>query len=160
MSPVEFRNLIGRVGRIEYNLYGNVFIIRHSESQSEKKIKELLEKDIPEQKISITSGLNDTEKNYIVNQLKNGSTEFTQLPNQNYESYDLMRKVGLILVRDITKDRNSVVKKSFNDYLDNDGISLIKHNFLNTNDDKPKPDDDINVSLDQTQNLIIAIKVA
>jgi len=27
MSPVEFRNLIGRVGRIEYNLYGNVFII-------------------------------------------------------------------------------------------------------------------------------------
>lgn len=158
MSPVEFRNLIGRVGRIEYNLYGNVFIIRHSESQSEKKIKELLEKDIPEQKISITTGLNESEKKYIVSQLKNGSTEFTQLQDQNNESYDLMRKVGLILVRDITKDRNSVVKKSFNDYLDSDSITLIKHNFLNTNDDKPKPDDDINVSLDQTQNLIVAIK--
>lgn len=25
MTPVEFRNLVGRVGRIEFNLYGNVF---------------------------------------------------------------------------------------------------------------------------------------
>ena len=30
MNQVEFKNLLGRVGRIEYNLYGNVFIIRDS----------------------------------------------------------------------------------------------------------------------------------
>lgn len=28
MTPVEFRNLVGRVGRIEFNLYGNVFLTR------------------------------------------------------------------------------------------------------------------------------------
>lgn len=37
MSQVDFRNLIGRVGRIQYNLYGNVFIIRHDENQSLEK---------------------------------------------------------------------------------------------------------------------------
>ena len=27
MNEVEFRNLVGRVGRIQYNLYGNVFML-------------------------------------------------------------------------------------------------------------------------------------
>lgn len=32
LSPVDFKNLVGRVGRIEYNLYGNVFLARLEEN--------------------------------------------------------------------------------------------------------------------------------
>lgn len=45
MNQVEFKNLLGRVGRIEYNLYGNVFIIRDS-NMAEKTVKELLSKEM------------------------------------------------------------------------------------------------------------------
>ena len=42
MKPVDFRNLIGRVGRLEYNLYGNVFLVAISEKAKEK-YEQLLE---------------------------------------------------------------------------------------------------------------------
>jgi replicative superfamily II helicase len=32
MTAVDFRNLVGRVGRINYNLYGNVFLVRLEEN--------------------------------------------------------------------------------------------------------------------------------
>lgn len=159
MSQVEFKNLLGRVGRIKYNLYGNVFIIRHSTQQSEKTIKEMLTKEVPEQKISLTSGLNDFQKKHIVDCLIEGKSEFSMIVADDSKTYDLMRKVGLILLRDITKDRNSVIKKEFEELLNEDNIMTIKSKFINNNDEtKPKPDDDINVSVDQTERLIIAIK--
>lgn len=68
-----------------------------------------------------------------------------------------MRKTGLILLRDITKNRHSVVRKQFDHLLDGDKIQTIKMIFELNNNVKPKPDDDINVSIDQTQNLINAI---
>ena len=157
MTSVEFRNLLGRVGRIKYNLYGNVFIIRHGR-QAEKTIKDLLQKEVPAQEISLKTSLNNYQKEYIVNCLIHGSSQFNQLQNQDAHSYDLMRKVGLILLRDIVKERQSVIKEEFKEHLDDDKISLIKSHFLNSSDDKPKPDDDINISLDQTQNLIVKIK--
>ena len=157
MTAVEFKNLLGRVGRIKYNLYGNVFIIRHG-NQSEKTIKELLQNDVKDQKISLKSSLDDNQKDYIINCLIHGTSQFNQMQNQDDHSYNLMRKIGLILLRDIVKGRHSVVYDEFKEHLNEDKISLIKSNFIKTNEDIPKPDDDINISLDQTQRLIIAIK--
>lgn len=158
MTPIEFKNLLGRVGRIKYNLYGNVFIIRYSKHQSVDTIKKMLEGEVPEQKISLEKDIDATQKKYIVGCLVEGNAKFSPLPDQSNESYDLMRKIGLILLRDITKDRNSVVRKQFAEYLDDNTISMVKEHFATTAPDKPKPDDDINVSVDQTQKLIISIK--
>ncbi|TGJ77235.1 DEAD/DEAH box helicase [Caproiciproducens galactitolivorans] len=44
MTAVDFRNLVGRVGRINYNLYGNVFLVRLEENLQIKDFVELLEK--------------------------------------------------------------------------------------------------------------------
>lgn len=156
MSQVEFKNLLGRVGRIEYNLYGNVFIIRDS-NMAEKTVKDLLSKEIKKQDLALTTILSDSEKNYIINQFLNGDSQLERLPGQKPDEYDLMRKTGLILLRDITKNRNSVVSKQFEHLLDGNKIQTIKMHFENSNDLKPQPDDDINVSIDQTQNLINAI---
>lgn len=158
MSHVEFKNLLGRVGRIKYNLYANVFIIRHSTQQSEKTIKEMLTKDVPEQKISLASGLDQAQKKHIVDCLVDGKSEFSPLVIKDPKTYDLMRKVGLILLRDITKGRNSVVRKEFEPLLGEGKAKTIQSKFMQTSDDRPKPDDDINVSVDQTERLVIAIK--
>lgn len=156
MNQVEFKNLLGRVGRIEYNLYGNVFIIRDS-NMAEKTVKELLSKEMKKQDLALTTILSDGTKQYVINQFLNGNSQLDRLPGQKPDEYDLMRKTGLILLRDITKNRHSVVRKQFDHLLDGNRIQTIKMKFEINNDSKPKPDDDINVSIDQTQNLINAI---
>jgi|GEM_PF-4715886 hypothetical protein len=118
----------------------------------------MLTKDVPEKKISLASGLSQAQKKHIVDCLVDGKAEFSPSFADDPKSYDLMRKVGLILLRNITKERNSVVKKEFESLLNENNIKTIKSNFINANDDKTKPDDDINVSVDQTEKLIIAIK--
>ena len=158
MTPVEFRNLLGRVGRIKYNLYGNVFIIRHSTRQSEQTIKEMLQGEVPSQKISLTAGLGEQQKRHIVERLLEGRTDFAREAAPDDNSYDLMRKVGLILAKDITKGRKSVVRKEFETLLCGERENTIRKHFVGPEEDKPVPDDDINVSLDQTANLIAAIK--
>ena len=37
-SEVDFKNLVGRVGRAKYNLYGNVFIVRLQRQEREKAV--------------------------------------------------------------------------------------------------------------------------
>ncbi len=46
MDEVEFRNLVGRVGRIKYNLYGNVFLIRMEDNLKLKNYIDLLGRQI------------------------------------------------------------------------------------------------------------------
>ena len=65
-----------------------------------------------------------------------------------------MRKFALILLRDITKNRNSLVYKEFVPFLKEGDKDLIKANFEYK---ATKPDDGINVSVDQTENLTTAI---
>ena len=74
MNRVEFKNLLGRVGRIEYNLYGNVFIIRDS-NMAEKTMNDLLINDVETQEISLKTQLNDETKEYIINQFLNGDSQ-------------------------------------------------------------------------------------
>jgi len=57
MSAVEFRNLIGRVGRIQYTLYGNVFLVCLEDDNKTKpeNYVTLLRKDVEPQTLSIVS---------------------------------------------------------------------------------------------------------
>lgn len=154
MSPVDFKNLIGRVGRIEYNLYGNVFLVRLESKVKSEDFVELLTKDIPEQKLSVVSELKPKHKKEIIRSLLEGNVEFEKLSGQTLESYSLMRKFAIILLRDIVNDRNSLVRKEFEPFFQDDDIDRIKEAFVNSQN---KPDDDINVSIDQSNNLTSAI---
>lgn len=155
MTPVDFKNLIGRVGRIEYNLYGNVFLVRLADNIKVEKFEDLLTKEIPEQKLSLVSELSKAQKKLVVNCLLEGNIELLKHPkNQTENSYSLMRKFAIILLRDITKGRNSTVVKEFTPFLNDGDAEKIKETFskgANT------PDDDLNVSIDQANNLTSAI---
>lgn len=153
MTPVEFRNLVGRVGRIEFNLYGNVFLTRIDESVEPNKYVDLIETDIPEQKLSLVTELSKPQKKVIVDCLSQGKIELLKHPaNQSVENYALMRKFALILLRDIISNRNSFVRKEFSSLLSPEIESKIRIAFSTKT-----TDDDINISSDQVENLTSAI---
>lgn len=155
MKAVDFKNLIGRVGRIEYNLYGNVFLVRMEEKVKAEEFIELLKEDVPEQKLSVVTELSKPQKKLIVDSLLKGNIELLRHPkNQTNDEYALMRKFALILLRDITKGNNSLVHKEFAPFLTDEIEAKIKTAFKKK---EVEPDDDINVSVDQTNNLTIAI---
>lgn len=155
MTTVDFKNLIGRVGRIEYNLYGNVFLVRMDDKINTEEFVELLKEDVPPQKLSIVTELSKPQKKLIVESLLKGNIELLRHPkNQTNDEYALMRKFTLILLRDIIKENNSLVRREFASYLEGDAENQIKVVFKNKD---VEPDDDINVSVDQTNNLTIAI---
>lgn len=153
MTPVEFRNLVGRVGRIEFNLYGNVFLTRIDESVEPNKYVDLIETEIPEQKLSLVTELSKPQKKVIVDCLSQGKIELLKHPaNQSVENYALMRKFALILLRDIISNRNSFVRKEFSSLLSPEIESKIRIAFSTK-----MTDDDINISSDQVENLTAAI---
>lgn len=155
LSPVDFKNLIGRVGRIEYNLYGHVFLTKLKTSNvSINTYKKLIEEPVPEQNLSIVTELSFEDKKLIVDNLLNGIIEIPK-GNIKPEKYKLIRKFELILLRDIMKDRKSVVKSYFSDILNKEDEKRIRILFEK---DEAKPDDDINVSVDQTNLLVAKIK--
>lgn len=154
-SEVDFKNLMGRVGRIEYNLYGNVFIMRLEEDMKKDNFEKLIDAEVPRQRLSLVSELTVPQKERIIKSLCAGNVEFEKYPSgQAEDAYDLMRKFALILVRDITNGRNSRVVREFAELLDEGTVSTIRAQFATK---AIKPDDDINVSVDQTENLEAAI---
>lgn len=153
MTSVDFRNLIGRVGRIEFNLYGNVFLIRTNDQIQQEKYIELLQEDVPDQKLSVVAELTKPQKQKIVESLLAGRIELLKYPkNQSADEYALMRKFAIILLRDIVVgNNNSFVKREFSDLLSKEDEKQIVTLF------KTNTDDDINVSVDQMENLRTAI---
>lgn len=155
LSPVDFKNLVGRVGRIEYNLYGNVFLARLEENVKKEDFISLLKEDVPEQKLSLVSELSKNQKKLIVRCLLEGNIELLRHPkNQSDENYELMRKFAIMLLRDITKGNKSLVWQAFSPLLVEDTEAKIIEAFASKEE---IPDDDISVSVDQTANLTAAI---
>jgi len=160
-TPKMLRNLIGRVGRIKYNLFGNVFLSRTliTPSAAMAKFETLLKNDVPEQRLSIVKDLSDAYKRLILWHLTNGRLD---IPNDSSvvteNDYPIVRKFALMLLRDILKDRtNSVVYKEFDKagLLTPEKIKKIKDAFAKSENE---PDDDINNSVDQTNSLAHAIE--
>ena len=155
MSPVDFRNLMGRVGRIEFNLYGNVFLVCLKRKTNKKKYLELLHEDIEPQKLSVVTALSDEQKKIIVSILKEGKTELPKEIAKDEESRSLVRKFTNILLRDIVGNRDSRVHREFSECLSDDDEKIITEHFTGKEN---SPDDDINLSPDQTEMLSKAIR--
>lgn len=159
MTSVEFRNLIGRVGRIKFNLYGNVFFISNGGQVTEKEYVRLLKEPIPEQKLSVVQDLKPKLKEHVINTLLSGSSQIepynTKSSRQSEEEYVMMRKFGLILLKDIMDDRDSVVRREFSAHMPEGGEAVIREQFANQID---YIDSDINISADQSRRLATAIR--
>jgi len=156
MDAVNFRNLIGRVGRIEFNLYGNVFLVRPADAKrfDSYAYEGLLREEVPPQKLSIVTALSADQKKLIVSRLLEGDISLQNTEKLDSEDYAIMRKFANILLRDIHKNRNSLVRREFSQFLTKDDETKILSHFTKQGS---APDDDINVSVDQTESLTAAI---
>lgn len=150
MGPVDFRNLMGRVGRIEFNLYGNVFLVAIKYKTKKERFLSLLKEKIEPQKLSVVTALSEGQKEKIVRTLESGSTELLKEPGQSPSEYSLVRKFSNILLKDIVNERQSRVRKEFEEYLRPE----VERKILNRFHDKDNPmDEDITLSVDQTETL-------
>lgn len=165
MNTIDFRNLIGRVGRISFNLFGNVYFVaeRNSKITTDDYVR-MLGQEIPEQSLSIATDpnvLKKVEKQYVADILKSGKSEIPRRVNadgkamQSEESYEMMRRFATILQGDIVHERDTLVRREFKDFLTPADEEFIRDTFK---DAEVKPDDDINTSVDQTTSLIAAIR--
>lgn len=165
MNTIDFRNLIGRVGRISFNLFGNVCFVaeRNSKITTDDYVR-MLGQEIPEQSLSIATDpnvLKKVEKQYVADILKSGKSEIPRRVNadgkamQSEESYEMMRRFATILQGDIVHERDTLVRREFKDFLTPADEEFIRDTFK---DAEVKPDDDINTSVDQTTSLIAAIR--
>lgn len=156
MSAIEFRNLVGRVGRIQYTLYGNVFLVCLADDDKTKpeNYMTLLKKDVEPQTLSIVS-ISDKEKEYVLDCLRQGRTKLEKLSDQTNEQFSLMRKAANILLREIMLDRRGRVRREFEEKMMPNDPALIKEMFIGR---KNEPDDDINVSVDQIDKVVAAIE--
>lgn len=157
MRPIDFRNLTGRVGRLEFNLYGNVFLVATSEKASDK-FETLLSKSVDKQTLSIEKGLTKPQKQNVIDVLLRSDVEFPKHPQkQTEDSYDLMRKFAIILLNDIMANRESRVRREFQKVMKPGDEDKIKANFSNRQ--QHMKDNDITVSVDQNESLYEAIAV-
>ena len=160
MTSVEFRNLIGRVGRIKFNLYGNVFFISDGEKVKENEFVKYLREPIPDQKLSVVEELKPKLKKHVVDTLLSGSSKIEPYvtaggAKQSDEEYTMMRKFGLILLQDIMDNRNSLVRREFAEFMPVGGEDTIRSQFERQ---KMFIDNDINISADQSRKLAAAIR--
>lgn len=154
MNQIDFKNLIGRVGRIEFNLYGNVFFVCMKRKTKKEKFVELVSQEIPEQFVSAATALTLEQKKLIIDSLKDGNTEIVKAEKQKPEEYSLMRKMANMLLRDIIKGKHGRIRQEFECLLDDETISAILTVFQSHED---LIDDDINTSFDQNRLLREAI---
>lgn len=155
LNEVEFRNLIGRVGRIGINLSGNVFLVSMPDDKKAFiEYKQLLIKPIPRQQLSIEKQLTPAQKKNIVKCLVNGDIEMREsLEKESNPNYEIMRTVALSLAKTIVAGTTSAIRKSFDEILSDELIAKITENFSNE-----KIINDIYFSYDQIDNLKEAIK--
>lgn len=153
MDEVDFKNLIGRVGRIKYNLYGNVILIRLDDKLKANRYTELLQKEVPPQELSLDIKHNADCMNALIRDLSDGDIEMTTCHEQATErDFEALRKFGLILIRDLANGDSTPVTQKFDDYLTDRQKKRIVENFPVEN-----TSDDITISHDQATNLHKAI---
>ena len=108
-----------------------------------------------DQHLSLVQDLKPKHKKRIIEILLSGSSVIDKYnDDQPEEEYIMMRKFGLILLKDILHDNDSLIQQEFRKYMKDGDEEKIKNIFSQYT---PIIDSDINISLDQTRKLRAAI---
>lgn len=114
-----------------------------------------LKTGIPDQHLSLVQDLKPKHKKKIIETLLSGSSVIDKYnDDQPEEEYIMMRKFGLILLKDIMHGNDSLIQQEFRKYMKDGDEDKIRSAFSAYT---PIIDNDINISLDQTRKLRAAI---
>ena len=149
MDEVKFRNLVGRVGRIKFNLYGNAILVREDESLKSEQYLKLLKDDVPEQSTALDIKKNHQHFETLVEDLVDGDVQLNKTHDAaTEEDFEALRKFALILTRDLATGATTPITQAFDPYLTPSKIREILKHFPEN-----KTNDDITLSYDQYDNL-------
>lgn len=147
-NDIDFKNLIGRVGRIKYNLSGNVYIIPKSNSDPVKKCTEIMQSEISDKMLSINYFLTKPIKKKIIKILKDGNT-ILEKKDDSFDKLNFSRFIMNSLIYDIKNDNNkSNIYKQFSDLLTQQDIKIIKEKF-----DLSEVPQDMPITTDQIKDI-------
>jgi superfamily II DNA/RNA helicase len=158
LTDVEFRNLIGRVGRIDHSLFGNVFMvgIQKKEEKSIETFQNLIKKDIPPQSLSLNNkdAVSDKQKAAVAKALFDEDYTISSKPSKTTdEQFNLMRKLQLIAISDIQNGNEGIVTKELKKYIRPEDMPSISQTYR----DRPAQQG-MDTSYDQQRKLKIAIR--
>lgn len=162
LSTVDFKNLIGRTGRLRHSMLGNVFLTIMPESFSgrsnERDYIKLLESKADEQRLN-TDILTKKVVMLVKESLLNGDLTMKvlfNLSNWTNWKYKTVRKFVLQYLNDIQNSRQSIVRRKFQQFITcEDEKKILDHLQKKYNDSF---DNDVNISTDQTSKLKLMIK--
>jgi len=102
-------------------------ILPTSKEDNVEKYKELLDNDIPNQKLSIDTALSPKQKQIILNSLASGDFEMKSKPEKTTQAeFSFMRKVALILLDDAKTGKTSLITKNLSKFDTNNKLLDIK----------------------------------
>lgn len=155
LSSIGFKNLIGRSGRLEYNLSGNVFLICGEKLGKESNFQDLISKPVEPQQLSIEK-IPPKVKKAMLENLCNGNFEMPgviQVSHSGTEEVEFCRRLGRILVRDLADSRNSYLVQQFREIDESQRMTRIQQVFP-----LDKTSESVTVSYDQENDIDQAVK--
>lgn len=121
LTPLEFLNLIGRVGRLNHSMIGNVFLITGEREKSRSNLDAYLKdlnNNLKKEKLSVEKAVKPKQVAAIKQSLKTGNIKLEQLKSD--KNYDLLRKLSLLYIQEVRNNRQGVIRKHFSSSITND----------------------------------------
>ena len=106
LTPTAFKNLLGRIGRINYSLYGNVYLLVIPNYANADKYKELLMSKVQPQSLSLDQIIKDGE---IIEQINKNTYDFGKS-----EDSQTLRIATNIYINDVKHENPSLLKERIN----------------------------------------------
>lgn len=154
LDNISFKNLIGRVGRIIHNLFGNVFFIKLTQNEKMDTYEKLLKNEVKDERLSLDNILTKKQKLEIVDSISQGDMTLSKVSDKKETNYDFMRQISMILIDNIIDgSTNSLVTRNMVSSDQQDHINLIRDKYSNY-----QRGSGINITYDQTKNLKLAIE--
>ena len=117
LTPTAFKNLLGRIGRINYSLYGNVYLLVIPNYANADKYKELLTSKVEPQSLSLDQIIKDDK---IIEQINKNSYDF----GKNEDSQTL-RIATNIYINDVKHGNPSLLKERINAKSNENSIGYV-----------------------------------
>lgn len=149
MDSLSFKNLIGRIGRINYSLYGNVFLFNLNNNASSNTYKELLDSSPKVEKLAMDEILDDKNKDSIIKPILDKTFKFEKKDKIDAETY---KSVANIYLNELKSNQESEISKRINAGLSKDQFLELKEYVSNQ-----ELSDNMEISPNQFFNLRNAI---
>ena len=140
LTPTAFKNLLGRIGRINFSLYGNVYLLIIPNYANADKYKELLTSKIEPQKLSLDEIISNDS---IIEHINKDTYYFNEIDNSQ-----ALRIATNIYINNIKENEDSLIKERINEKSNSQLINIAEEKIktLDTSDS-------IDISPDQHVSL-------